>query len=111
MEHDRDLRITLALEDAEYLKEHGERIREEEEAFIDEGFTNLEDEIPNEEAKQFMTVDFQLKYEAKIFKENDDFKTKLNSFKKYKVIKFGRFLQSLLYFLKIDKEKVVEPGT
>jgi hypothetical protein len=31
--------------------------------------------------------------------------------KKYKVIKYGKFIQGLLYFLGFEKDSVVEPGT
>ena len=93
------------------MKEHGDKIKDEEETFIEDSFNALEDEIPSDEAKQFMTIDFQLKYESKLFKENEELQKKLESFKNYKVIKFGRFLQSLLYFLKFDKDQVVEKGT
>ena len=80
------------MEDSEFMKENGDKIKDDEETFIEDQFNALEDEIPSDEAKQLMTVDFQLKYESKLFKENEDMAKKLECFKNYKVVKFGRFL-------------------
>jgi hypothetical protein len=44
-------------------------------------------------------------------KEREEFKTRMDDFKKYKVVKYGKFMQALMYLLGYDKEKVVEPGT
>lgn len=38
-------------------------------------------------------------------------KPRLEEVKEYKVVKYGRFLQGLMYLLGYPKDKVVEPGT
>ena len=43
--------------------------------------------------------------------DEEKLKPRLDEMKDYKVVKFGRFIQSLLYLLGYDKDKVVEPGT
>lgn len=68
-------------------------------------------ESQNEEIKHIMTVQYSLRYQAQLFIVFQDYIDRLNQFKQYKVIKFDKCIQSLLYFLQYPQEKVCEPGT
>lgn len=41
----------------------------------------------------------------------EEFKSRLVQFKDIKVIKYGKFMQALLYFLGYEWDKIVEKGT
>ena len=46
-----------------------------------------------------------------MFKEREEFTSRLEELKKIKVFKYGRFMQAMMYLLGFSKDQVVEPGT
>lgn len=46
-----------------------------------------------------------------MFNTFPDFVDRINQLKRFKVIKYERVLQSLMYFLQVPREKICEPGT
>ena len=54
---------------------------------------------------------YRLQFQAQLFLEEDKFQPRLEELKSLKVIKYGRFMQSLFYLLGYTKDKIVEPGT
>lgn len=65
----------------------------------------------DEDHKNLVSSKFKLEFQALIMKEREEFKTRTDDFKKFKVIKHGKFMQALMYLLGYEKDKVVEPGT
>ena len=98
---DRNARLESNKLDHEFIRENADKIKDDEEIFVDEQFAALdEDQEPaNEEIKNLMTTQYQLKFQAKMFLENEEFKKRFDALKNFKVIKYHRFLQSLIYLL------------
>lgn len=110
---DRNARLESNRVDAEFLRENSDKLKDDEETFVEEQFAALteEQEPANDEIKHLMTTQYQLQFQAKMFLENEEFKKRFDSLKNFKVIKYHRFLQSLLYLLQFPSDQVVEPGT
>ena len=108
---DRNQRVELAALDGEYFKEHGDKLKEEEEQFIEDQIKGMEEEPEDDDARNLVAVKLRLQHLASLFKENETMKARCELVKKYKVIKYGRMVQALFYFLGFQKELVTEEGT
>ena len=97
--------------DKEWIGDNKDRILEEEEKYVDDKILEIEDQIVDDDHRTLCGNKFHLEYQCLIFKEREEFQTRFADLKNYKVIKYGKFIQGLLYFLGYDKEKVTEPGT
>lgn len=71
----------------------------------------IEETIVDDDHRALCGNKFHLEYQCLIFKEREEFQTRLTDLKNYKVIKYGKFIHALLFFLGYEKDKVVEPGT
>jgi hypothetical protein len=108
---DRDQRISIGLTDKDWLVENFEKLVDEEQKFVEDKVTEIEAEIRDEDHKSLVSNKFRLEFQSLLMKERDEFKIRIEEFKNYKVIKYGKFLQGLMYLLGYDKEKVAEEGT
>ena len=110
---DRNQRVETMNVDSEFLKENGDKIKEDEETYIDTKFRDLEDEVEDENEKSLMASKYRLDcitemyIRQKVGGEGPDaeelvpneFRDRFDKLRDYKVIKYGRFMQSLLYLL------------
>jgi len=108
---DRDQRMLINTTDKEWIADNIDRIKDEEEKFVDDKILEIEDQIVDDDHRTLCGNKFHLEYQALIFKEREEFQTRFSDLKNYKVVKYGKFIQALLYFLGYDKEKITEPGT
>jgi len=61
------------------------------------------EDLDSEELKDLHAKDARIKYVARLFKEQEEWKNSLFRFKDFKVLKFPRVLQSIFYLLSFDK--------
>lgn len=108
---DRDQRILVNSTDKEWAAENAEKYVDEEQKFVEEKIIEIEADIADEDHRNLVSSKFRLEFQSLVLKEREEFKERIVDFKKYKVIKYGKFLQALLYLLGYEKDKVVEPGT
>ena len=99
------------VDDKEWLSENLDKFKDEEDKFVDDKIAAVEEEFVDDDHKNLVSNKFRLEFQALIFKERPEFETRLQDLKKFKVIKYGKFMQALLYFLGYDKAHIVEPGT
>lgn len=109
--NDRDQRISVNLNDKEWIAEKIDKLADEEQKFVEDKVAEIEAEIVDEDHKSLVSNKFRLEFQSILLKEREEFKTRIEDFKKYKVIKYGKFLQGLMYLLGYEKEMVVELGT
>lgn len=64
---DRNSRVESANVDQEYIKENGDKMKEDEETYIDEQFKLLDDDDIDEDLKNVMTTKFRLDHISKSF--------------------------------------------
>lgn len=87
------------------------RFEDEENQFINDFFAEQDPEEPmDEETKQSHIPKLRWKWITKKV-TSDEFKKAFMNLKKFKVIKFSRFFQSLFYFLGYDREEICEEDT
>jgi len=107
---DRDTRMRIQTQDKEYLNDNADKMKDEEDKFVDEQVAEVED-LEDEDSKALAQTKFRLEYQANLLLEQEEFKQRYEEMKQFKVFKHDKFMQSLFYFLGYDKEKLVEPGT
>jgi len=107
---DRDMRMRIKEEDREYASDNVDKLKDDEDRYVQERLTEEED-IEDEDEKNLASNKIRLEYQAKLFKDDEEIKRRFDDLKQFKVIKFGKFMQALLYFLGYPKDEVVEPGT
>ena len=95
---DRDSRVKTVNEDKEYVGEHLEELKEEEEKFIEDKLAEY-DEFDDDDQKNLLTDKQRLIFNAGLFKEREEFQIRLEDFKNLKILKYGKFMQSLFYLL------------
>ena len=108
---DRDQRILVNATDKEWLTENADKLIDEEQKFVEEKIIEIEADMQDEDHKNLVSNKFKLEFQALIMKEREELKARIDDFKQYKVVKYGKFLQALMYLLGYEKDKVVEPGT
>ena len=127
---DRNQRVECANKDGLYMADHADKLKEEEEGYIEDQLKEMEKEIEEEDEKNLVAAKFRLQFQAGLFKPNIkwedpteeggekkmvvlpcEWRDRLELVKNYKVIKHGRALQALFYFLEYTCDGVVEPGT
>ena len=97
--------------DKEWIAENFDKVKDEEEKYMDDKILEIEETIVDDDHRALCGNKFKLEFQCLLFKEREEFQTRFEDLKKYKVIKYGKFIQGLLYFLGYEKEKVVEEGT
>ena len=80
-----------------------ESVKEEEDKFIEDKLGEF-DEFDDDDQKNLLTEKNRLIFQAQLFKDREEFQTRLDDFKKLKILKFSKFMQSLFYLLRYDKE-------
>lgn len=98
---DRDNRMAFSVSDKEWAAENVEKIKEEEDKFVEEKMGEIEEgqEPVDDDHKALMQSKYRLEFQAFIFKEREEWTQRLTDLKDFQVIKYGRFVQALLYFL------------
>jgi len=91
--------------DKEWIADNIDRIKDEEEKFVDDKILEIEDQIVDDDHRTLCGNKFHLEYQALIFKEREEFQTRFSDLKNYKVVKYGKFIQALLYFLAMIKKR------
>ncbi len=88
------------------------RFEEEENSYLNDYFSEHHDpENPmDDETKNSLMPGLKREWITKKIC-SQDFKRAFSQFKSYKVIKYGRFFQSLFYFLKYEREQICEEST
>lgn len=88
------------------------RFEEEENSYLNDYFAEHHDpENPmDDETKNSLMPGLKREWITKKIC-SQDFKRAFSQFKSYKVIKYGRFFQSLFYFLKYEREQICEEST
>lgn len=72
---------------------------------------NSRDDIFDDEMKDIIGREVRLIFVARLFKEREDWKRNLMELKQFNVIKMGRVLQSLLYLLGYERERICEKNS
>jgi len=108
LNRDIDARIARNQADDKYKEEFGETENENENTRIEEEFKDVQ-EIEDEERD--LRTNIAKMDHARTVILNDHFKPQILAFKEEKVIKMGRLLQAVLYFLGYQKEQICEPET
>ena len=107
---DRNNRIKTQNDDKEWITENLEKLQEEENKFVDEKLGEY-DEFDDDDQKNLLGDKQHLIFQALLFKERDEFITRLADLKQTKIFKDGKFMQSLFYLLGYEKEAISEAGT
>lgn len=107
---DRDSRIKTQNEDKEWLSENLDTLKDEEEKYVDDKLAEY-DEFDDDDQKNLLTDKQKLQFQALLFKEREEFQMRLDDFKRQKILKYSKFMQSLFYLLGYTKDQVTEPGT
>ena len=89
---DRDKRILVNITDKEWNAEHLDKIIDEEQKFVEDKLSAIEDEIQDEDHRSLVSNKFRLEFQSLLMKEREEFKTRIDDFKGFKVIKYGKFL-------------------
>jgi hypothetical protein len=87
---DRDTRIRLKAEDATWMSDNLDKMKDDEEKYVEDRMEEQE-EITDEEERAMLVTKLKMDFMAKQLLE-EDFKKKFTDFRNYKVIKFGKFL-------------------
>ena len=107
---DRDMRIKIQNDDKEWIAENADTLKDEEEKFVEDKLADY-DEFDDDDQKNLLTDKQKLIFQSMLFKEREEFQTRLDDFKMQKIIKYGKFMQSLFYLLGYTKDNVTEGGT
>lgn len=89
---DRDNRMKFNVDDKEWLSENFDKLKDEEDKFVDDKIAAVEEEFVDDDHKSLVSNKFRLEFQALIFKEREEFSTRLIDLKKFKVIKYGKFM-------------------
>jgi hypothetical protein len=108
---DRDQRMVIGTTDKEWVAENFDKVKDEEEKYVDDKILEIEADIADDDHRALCGNKFKLEFQCLVFKEREEFQTRFADLKKYKVVKYGKFMQGLLYFLGYTKDSVVETGT
>jgi len=88
---DRDSRLKTEKDDKEWIAEHLEGLKEEEEKYVDEKLAEY-DEFDDDDQKNLLSDKAHLNFQALLFKDREEFQTRLDDFKRLKILKFGKFM-------------------
>lgn len=66
-------------------------MKEEEEKFIDDKLAEY-DEFDDDDQKNLLSDKSRLQFQAMLFKEREEFQTRMDDFKRQKIIKYGKFM-------------------
>jgi len=66
-------------------------LKEEEEKFIDDKLAEY-DEFDDDDQKNLLSDKSRLQFQAMLFKEREEFQTRMDDFKRQKIIKYGKFM-------------------
>ncbi|CAI2360915.1 unnamed protein product [Moneuplotes crassus] len=96
--------------DKDYIEgENANNLAAEEEKFIEDYFDGLDEQLEGD-ARAEKTPEVRQKFLLEKLC-SEEWKKELLKFREYQVIRFPRFMQSLLYFLGHTREEICEEGT
>ena len=80
---DRDQRILINTTDKEWIADNADRLKDEEEKFVDDKMAEIEETIVDDDHRALCGNKFHLEYQCLIFKEREEFQTRLTDLKNY----------------------------
>lgn len=93
--------------DKEFLDNEAQKLMDEEEKHIEDAVSAREDLIPgDEELKDLFLKQARIQFIARLFRDREDWKRNFYALTEFKVMKFPRIMQSLMYLLGFSREQV-----
>lgn len=115
LKKDRDRKLKQIEFEKEFLDAETSKLHEEEEKQVEEFLQWRDQSVTDpkdhwdEETKDLMIRNYRIHFISRMFKEKVDWKRQLMAVKDFKVIKYGKVLQSILYLLGYERELICEP--
>lgn len=84
--------MLIGTTDKEWIAENFDKVKDEEEKYVDDKILEIEADIIDDDHRALCGNKFKLEFQCLVFKEREEFQTRFADLKKYKVIKYGKFM-------------------